>query len=186
MCSLQERLGLPLLADLHAQADSKPVQLIWLGDNRVWTVGQKRNRLLWMAEGEYLAFVDDDDSVAPDYVDRLLAAIEKANGADVICFRQDCIRGDLGGRVEHCSYSLAYEYASGAHPDGSMWWRGKPAHTMAWRTEGAQNIEFPDGNFGEDTGWVARACLWAKTEYQVDRTLYTYRFDPERSRTRGK
>ena len=176
-----------VLLRLNEQVKGKSVQLITLYDNRVWTVGQKRNRLLWMAEGEYFSFVDDDDEVAGDYVDTLLAAIEKARGADVLCFRQDCVRGDLGGRVERCQYSLTYDYASGVHPDGSMWWRGKPAHTMAWRTAVVQDdTMFPDGDFGEDVGWVQQACKIARTEYQIDRTLYTYRFDPERSRTRGK
>ena len=194
VCGLYERMpGEQLVSDdtglfrsLTEQAEGKPVQLITLYDNRVWTVGQKRNRLLWMAEGEYLAFVDDDDEVAPDYVDRLLAAIEKVRGADVLCFRQDCVRGDLGGRVERCQYSLSYDYASGVHPDGSMWWRGKPAHTSAWRTELVQECTFPETNFGEDVAFVQQACARAKTEYQIDRTLYTYHFNPEKSRTRGR
>jgi hypothetical protein len=227
VCGLYER-GLIYHSDegpiyeLTKQAEGKPVQLITLYDNRVWTVGQKRNRLLWMAEGEYLTFVDDDDEVAGDYVDTLLGAIDKARGADVICFRQTCHHADTG-LVEECRYGLGLRYESGpmagkpgrcakcgglpltafTREDGSIvcsgplmgdrcmpehrWWTGLPAHTMAWRTALVQDdTAFPDGSFGEDVGWVQQACGLAKTEYQIDKTLYTYRFDPEKSRTRGR
>jgi hypothetical protein len=197
VCGLYERMpdrggsGEPwdesVLFSLIEQAEGKPVQLLTIYDNRVWTVGQKRNRLLAMAEGEYFTFVDDDDEVAPDYIDRLLDTIQKARGADVLTFRQDCIRGDLGGRVEKCRYGLYLAYRNGTMPDGSLWWEGKPAHTMCWRTDLVQDVTFPDGSFGEDVGWVAKACAVARTEYHIPNwTGYTYHFNPEKSRTRGR
>ena len=193
VCGLYERMPYDHRSDhsviwsLERQSLDKPVELLTLYDNRKMSVGRKRSILLAAAQGEYFAYCDDDDEVAPDYVARLLEAIGKAKGSDVICFRQDAIRGDLGGRVEVCRYGLGLAYRSGVGPDGGMWWEGKPAHTMVWRTDLVQDIPFPDGDFGEDMWWVTRACGRAKTEYWIPNwTGYTYHFNPEKSRTRGK
>ena len=182
IAGLYERLeNNDLLKTIYEQADGlgNDVEVLYLMDDGTMSVGRKRNILLSIARGRYFAFIDDDDMVSSDYVSVLLDAIGKANGADVIVFRQDCIHADTG-EVEHCEYGLGYEYTK----TGDQW-RGKPAHTMAWRTDVVQDVEFPDGNFGEDVGWVAGACKRAVTEYRLDSTLYTYRFDPAKSRTRG-
>jgi len=39
------------------------------------TIGAKRNQLLHRAKGDYVAFVDDDDLVSSDYVNKVLSAV---------------------------------------------------------------------------------------------------------------
>ena len=182
IAGLYERLeSNDLLKEIYQQADGlgNDVEVLYLMDDGTMSVGRKRNILLSIARGDYFAFIDDDDMVAPDYLKWLLTAIDSTK-ADVIVFRQDCIHADTG-EVEHCEYGLGYEYTK----TGDQW-RGKPAHTMAWRTDVVQDVEFPDGSFGEDIGFVKLACEKAKTEYRIDKTLYTYRFNPLTSRTRGR
>ena len=186
VCGLYERLPVDgyssaghAVTDLLFQAADKPVEVLTLYDSATMSVGRKRNILLSIAQGEWFAFVDDDDEVAPDYVSVLLKAIDSAGEAGVIVFGQTCIHADTG-EVEHCEYGLEYEYRK----DGDQW-RGKPAHTMCWRTDLVQDVEFPEGNFGEDTGWVAKACERVKVEHRLGKVLYTYRFNPKTSRTRG-
>jgi glycosyltransferase involved in cell wall biosynthesis len=173
---------LSVTADILTQAEGKPVEVLYLLDNQKMTVGRKRNILLSIAQGEFFAFVDDDDSVAPDYLERLLTAIDLAGNVGVICFPQRCDHADTG-EVEHCTYGLEYVYAK----NGDQW-TGKPAHTQCWRTDLVQDVEFPEGNFGEDVGWVAKACQRVMVEYRIPDCpeLYFYRFDPERSKTRGR
>ena len=36
------------------------------------SVGEKRNKLINMAKGEYFSFIDDDDLVSEEYVDQVL------------------------------------------------------------------------------------------------------------------
>jgi hypothetical protein len=86
ICSVQKRLHkfAQLAEHLEKQAQNKPVEILWLGDNKSMTVGEKRNKLLSLAKGQYVCFVDDDDWVADDYIDELLKGTE--SGADVICF----------------------------------------------------------------------------------------------------
>src|SRR3990167_2899461 len=203
VCGIPERIttALPdkpavaeiLLDDLSKQAVGKPVEILYLLDNLKMTVGRKRSVLLSIAQGEWFTFVDDDDMVAPTYLSRLLSATDEAPpDTGVICFGQECYHADTG-EIEHCQYGLDYKYERWERPEGEFIkhernhfeWRGKPAHTMCWRTDAVQSIEFPSGNFQEDVGWVAKACEVVKVEYRIPDVLYYYRFDPKTSRTRG-
>ncbi len=47
-------------------------------------VSSARNAGLDAAQGEYIGFVDSDDTIAPDYYEKLLEAVEK-NGCDMAC-----------------------------------------------------------------------------------------------------
>lgn len=185
--ALIERHPARVVDHLKKQAKDKPVQLVILTDNRAMPVGLKRNILLASARGDYFAFVDDDDQIETDYIDTLLEAIGKAGGADVICFRQVCRH--IGTEiVERCKYGLGLAYtktvADQRNPN-LFDWTGLPAHTMCWRTELVNGIEFPEANFGEDVDWVKVASACAKTEYQIDKVLYYYLFDKEKSATRS-
>jgi hypothetical protein len=181
ICGIHERLNEDLTCRIGDLSRHESVEVLYLMDNMKMSVGRKRNILLSIAQGEWFTFVDDDDEVAQDYVPRLLAAIEQAGDAGVIVFPQDCIHEDTG-EVEHCTYGLNLPYSK----QGDQW-TGLPAHTQCWRTDVVQDVEFPEQNFREDTDWVKRACGKVTGEYriEVDHPLYTYHFDPARSRTRG-
>ena len=191
VCGLYERMaedtGTGVIWNLAHQAKDRQVEVLYLADNLKMSVGRKRNILLSIAQGEWFAFVDDDDEVVSDYVDRLLTAIPLAGDAGVICFPQRCEHAS--GKIEHCKYGLGYEYASTVYNEEAdvHVWTGRPAHTQCWRTEAVNMVEFPEANFGEDVGWVARACQRVSKEYRIPDCpeLYTYRFDPAKSRTRG-
>ncbi len=82
ICGIPERYHSvqPLLYSLlEAQAISRrpDVELLYFMDNKRRTVGAKRNALLSMAIGEYISFIDDDDEVAPNYVDKIIGTIIK-------------------------------------------------------------------------------------------------------------
>jgi glycosyltransferase involved in cell wall biosynthesis len=194
-----------LLSLLETQAVSRmpDVELLYLMDSKRRPVGAKRNDLLAAARGTYLSFIDDDDTVADDYVRRIYRTILESRKAktppDVICFRQTAIIGATG--ITHdCHYSLASYKSqppeqrrvlatahdkSGVLLPNVLRWSGPPAHTMVWRRELVASIRFPEKTFGEDVAWVDLACERATTEIQLDgEPLYTYRFDPERSATR--
>lgn len=52
-------------------------------------VGVTRNRGIQLAQGEYLAFVDSDDAVFPDHLEKLYAAASEAD-ADIVCCSYCC------------------------------------------------------------------------------------------------
>jgi glycosyltransferase involved in cell wall biosynthesis len=190
----------PLLSILEHQAVARmpDVELLLLLDNRRRSVGSKRNDLLSIANGEYVSFIDDDDEVATDYVQRIYRTIVQTRKseapADVICFPQRCTL-QPHNVIHDCTYSLAYwkdrepaqrrQLAPSDKPN-TLNWTGPPAHTMVWRRAVLEGIKFPEKTFGEDVDFVDQACEKAKTEVQiVGGPLYLYRFDEAKSRTRG-
>jgi len=84
ICSVFERDAKPLVQKLLAQIGTEPVEVLMLADNRKRSTGFKRQVLLNNAQGEYVTFIDDDDSVSADYIAEVLTATE--NNADVIVF----------------------------------------------------------------------------------------------------
>lgn len=186
------------LLELQSVARRPDIELLYLLDNKRRTVGSKRNALLDAALGEYISFIDDDDEVASNYVQKIVAAIAEGRKAtpvvDVICFPQ---RATLApsGVIHECSYSLAHwrdrkpevrrVLAPSPQPN-TLLWSGPPAHTMVWRRAIlADDVRFPEQQFGEDVAWVDAACALAKTEAQIDGApLYFYKFDEEKTTTR--
>jgi len=136
------------------------------------SVGAKRNKLLDIATGDYIAFVDDDDMVSDTYVADILAAT-----AD----NPDCttLVGQLAKRAPDWSivpgavfkHSTAYQgWYTGA--DG-VYYR-TPNHLNPVRREIAQAVRFRDIRFGEDADYSRRIRPLLKTEGKIDRLMYTY------------
>lgn len=169
--ALMERLG--------RLSEGFSVELLGFYDNRKRSVGAKRNGLLHLARGHFVTFIDDDDDVADEYFTLVLRAIRDNLGADVICFRQECTIDN--GPPILCHYSLKHV----SRAQTGQQWTGPPAHTMVWRRAVIADVRFPELDFGEDSEWVDRARMNAKTEIQIDRTLYYYRFRSDVTGTRG-
>jgi hypothetical protein len=158
-----------LLAVLDSQiAARSDVELLVLRDNRSMTIGEKRNRMLAISRGAYVAFVDDDDEVMSDYVSSIAPRL--AESPDVLCF-DVVVHGH--GAPKTCYYSLAMSDQN--LPDR---YHRKPNHLMVWRRELAVACPFPSVKTGEDTAWANQICSRATKEIHVPRTLYSYNYDP--------
>lgn len=153
------------------------IELIGLYDNKVMRLGAKRNKLLSIASGKYIAFIDDDDRIADNYIVEIMRVIRSQRNPDVIHFPITCTI--KGKNPKHCEYGLSMEYT-----DSAKNWTGKPSHTHVWRRSIAiMGVFPPDATFMEDTPWVAQVCAHAKTEHRIDSVLYYYNVD-ERTETR--
>jgi len=144
------------------------VEILWLGDNLRCTAGMKRERLLRIARGKYLAFCDDDDTVAYNYVVRLADAC--ATDVDVITFRQ---LAQIDDQSAHVTFRAG-------HPEIEPW-TGKditrpPYHVCGWRTTLAQTASFADCNYGEDVFWLRQLWPQVKTSHHIDEVLHTYKW----------
>lgn len=158
-----------LLAILDPQVQARPdVELLAVRDSRGMSIGEKRTKMVRLARGQYVAFVDDDDVVAADYVSAIVAGLETA--PDVLTFN---VRVEAPTGPKPCRYGLHLQ-----HADLSAEYHRKPNHLMVWRRQLAMEVPFPSVGFGEDTAWAEQIAGRATTEVALNRELYTYLVDP--------
>jgi cellulose synthase/poly-beta-1,6-N-acetylglucosamine synthase-like glycosyltransferase len=158
-----------LAAAISEQIGNSPVEHLVLFDNRARSIGAKRQALVDIARGEYVAFVDDDDDISPDYVDRLLKAAK--TNADVITFRQRAIYNGLESEVH-----FGINNQDGPFTPGGTTLRA-PWHVCAWKRERVKDCLFAESNYGEDLAWCMQARRRARTAHHIDAVLHTYRHD---------
>jgi len=162
--------SLPALQEKIAnQIGNLPVEHLCLCDNRRRSIGAKRQALVDIAQGEYIAFCDDDDDISSDYVSSLLAAIE--TGADVITFKQRAIYNKLQSEVV-----FGINNHDGPFNPGGITLRA-PWHVCAWKREVVAGCLFGLSNYGEDLVWCQQARKRIRTGHHIDRVLHTYIHD---------
>lgn len=158
-----------LIARLQSlSGDSPDVEILAFSDNRRRTVGAKRQALLDLARGRYVAFVDDDDEVADCYFSELLPRC--AADASVITFEQIASIDGVAGRIifdANCRSDEPWR------PNGVA--RRRPWHVCAWRSDFARLGVFTEINYGEDAAWVAQVAPFAKSYLHIPKVLHYYR-----------
>jgi len=156
-----------VVQSLFAQS-TEDTEILVLTDNRRRTIGQKRNDLLALAQGDYVCFVDDDDAVAEDYVAALTAGIR--TGADAITF--DVSVSLNGSQPFPQVFSKDFPKRRNLHDVWERW----PNHLCPVRTDLARKVGFPAWRVGEDADYAERLRPLLKTEHHIDRTLYHYNY----------
>ena len=148
------------------------VEVLVFTDNKRRSVGAKRQALLDMARGEYVAFVDDDDAVADDYLAELLPRCQ--SGPDVVTFEQEAIIDGASGKIVFDAACRADErWQAGGTA------RRRPWHVCAWRRELARQGVFTEKNYGEDADWVNQVAPLARNFLHVSKVLHFYRHRAE-------
>lgn len=172
ICSLVSRAGMaaPLCAMLNAQL-TDDCELLTDVDNGEASIGQKRNRLMQRATGDYVCFIDDDDKVPDDYVSQILAALETS--PDCVGFNLAYVENGIAkGTAIH---SLRYQkYGQRKSTHGWTIFERTPNHLNPIRRELALQVGFPDKNHGEDSDFAATIRPLLKTEVFIDQVMYHY------------
>lgn len=183
--SVPNRLG-PLLIPLYDKllkqtGGSKDVEILCLVDNKVMTIGEKRQKLLDIARGGWVGFLDDDDDIADSYIEDLKTAM-LSTPADVIAFNQHCtINGD--------EFRVFFDIKNGHDPvcrgtDGNFKdLKRFPYHMCFWRSDVAKTIPFRNSSYGEDLDWCSRMMQSGRinTQVKIDKILHYYRFEDSKS-----
>lgn len=164
----------PLIAELETQIaqleQPQNVEVLSFLDNRMRTIGEKRDALVQMSRGQFVAFCDDDDWVAPEYVRLLTDTIAVATPrTSVITFDQLAV---VNGVDSICSFSLKHPNEAFKQPSfkRSAW------HVCAWRGDMARRVRFPASNYGEDWAWAKHLVLDATGEIHISKVLHHYRY----------
>jgi len=157
-----------LIQTIGEQIGTLPVEHLVLLDNKRRTVGEKRDALLRMARGQYVAYVDDDDDVSDDYVAELLKAARE--GPDVITFNQHCT-------VNAAQFEVQFKLGNpNEAPNGVSTIKRNAWHVCAWRRTLAIQSRFPASNYGEDWAFAAPLCaLPGLREVHIPKVLHYYR-----------
>ncbi len=180
VCTIPERLGYleRLKRNLAAQM-TKDVELLINDSNG--SIGKKRNQLLEEAQGKYVCFIDDDDLVAPNYVELILN--ELVGDPDVI--GMNLIMTTNGKKAERSYHSLCFEEWSEIpdplrmEPGKKVYFRN-PNHLNPVKRELALKVKFPEINHGEDRIYSMELLQHLKTENYIDQPLYYYLFRPNK------
>ncbi len=168
--ALFERVHGQLIAQVAAAGLAEDVEVLHLRDNGERSTGWKRNRLIEQAQGEFVAFVDDDDSVSDDYLTRICAAIRSHPEIDCIG-----IRGTIRFRGTHPREFVHSTRYSDYRTAGGRYLR-PPYHLNPIRRSIAARYRFEDAFYSEDIDW-ARSMSSDKAlekEYFIDSILYFY------------
>jgi len=152
-----------------APRTSGQVEHLMLSDNRTRSIGAKRQALLDIARGQYIAFVDDDDDIADSYVEELLAAA--ASGADVITFLQGATYNGKQSVVDFQLGQGDHGFVPGGITNRDAW------HVCAWKRDTVAGCQFLETNYGEDRAWALQARKRARTTVHIPKILHYYRHD---------
>lgn len=168
--SLQERSDrlVRLKEELNKQVGKKNVEVLSVVDNRQLSIGQKRNMLLIQSTGEYVCFVDDDDAVSKDYVEKMLSAVSQ--NPDCSSFTGEIVFSD--GYSRPFIHSLRYDRWIDDH-QAKVYYR-PPNHLNAIKREHAIKIGFPQINSGEDRAFSMGVLPLLKKEAWIEGVIYRY------------
>lgn len=150
--------------------DYAGVEWLALSDHRGMSIGAKRQALVNIARGQYIAFVDDDDDISDDYVSSIINAIDKAP-ADVITFQQRAIYNGSESTVVFKLINEDEPFNPGGITNRAPW------HVCAWKREKIADCVFEFSNYGEDRIWSLQARARVRSSHHIPRILHTYRHD---------
>lgn len=172
-----------ILDQVYGQYESLPkeqqeqVEILTLIDNKTRMLGDKRNNMVNMAQGEYIVHVDDDDRISEYYISELLHASNHPNNHDVIVFKAEVSLN--GEQPKLCYYSHSYRKD---YNTSDNYFR-IPNHICCVKRELALQVPFKNIQYGEDSAYSKELLPLIKSEYVIDKVLYYYDYNQETTET---
>lgn len=171
VCSIFERKNMfdRLMVELRRQVKSYPndVEILYEIDGGLIPTGTKRNELLRRSCGEYVVFIDDDDTVNESYVELILTAIEE---------RPDCVgfRGRIFWEKDWFIFHNSIQNQTWSCDKEKRVMFDNISHINPIKRSIATRQLFPDKFWGEDNGWLVGIRKEIKTEKFLFALMYNY------------
>jgi len=151
-------------------------------DSRIRVIHQKnggiasaRNSGIEACSGKYIAFVDSDDSVHPDFISSLINAIERLNAQVACCnyykwaFINTKIDINFGDGLFYCEGIKIIESAYYSCGPGVVVWNKLYSRKLF------EEVKFFEGIWHEDEFFFHHIFLKCDKVALIDRNLYNYR-----------
>jgi hypothetical protein len=148
-------------------------EILSLVDNKRRSIGQKRNDLMDLAEGEYWVMSDEDDQLTETYFRFITEAINTK--ADVITYLQSARINNDKATVKFGLKNINQELVNGETIQRPAW------HCCTWRKEAIKEARFAPTNWGEDDLFQRVANELAKTEYHIPEICHVYEHDSHKT-----
>ena len=159
-----------LFAALMPQLARWP-QASYFCDDGTGSIGHKRQRMVRAATADYVAFVDDDDMVAPDYLDRIMPLLDH---------RPDTVGITVYVTKDGKPYEpTPYFQHSLRHAEHWKWHANHrtPHHLCPTRRDLCLRSEFPDLMWNEDYTYAVRLLRHLETEqWSGNEPIYFYNY----------
>lgn len=139
--------------------------------------GDTRNRGLEKAKGNYLMFVDSDDYVSDNFIDKMYNTIVENEADVVIC---DFYRVHRDGSIAYLNKGKNGIYLKNEINDVLL--MDFHSCNKIFRKEVINNIKYPIGMFYEDVVFISKVLLNSNKIVKIDDPLYYYR-DNEKGTT---
>lgn len=141
----------------------------WLTDDGPGSIGTKRQRMIEAATADYVAFVDDDDMVAPDYIARIMPCLES---------RPDCVGITMHVTMDGKDWNPLPIFQHSLRFRENTNWHGQertPHHLCPIRRDLCILRRFSDKRWGEDYDFAMGILPVLQTEtWSGDDPIYFY------------
>jgi len=176
ICTLENREEsfLRLLSSLSDQVKNiEQVEILSEVDTGLISTGEKRNKLLNRATGKYLCFIDDDDEVSEDYVEKILKAIRSE--PDCVGIKLNYFENGIFRGIAH--HSIQFSAWRTIHLGGFIRsYQRTPNHLNPIKTEFAKLVKYKHISHGEDFVWSGEVNQYLKSECEIAEPIYNYKY----------
>lgn len=151
-----------------------PIEVYFYKDDKILTIGEKREILYNGCSGLYSWQIDDDDDIADNAIQLILEAIKSNPEVDVVSFEEFVSIDGKEYKSNHSGSYSGWEGDGQKEFDDGFHFHRTPFFKSVIRTELAKSVPIPHIRFGEDNAFADSLHPLIKSEVHISEPLYRY------------